>query len=248
MLSDLRRHGAHVSDLAQLLPSWSPALVDATPALLGLIDGCDGCNVPLSMPEVFRAGLDPALLSTVESYVQAPPALIGAHVRRDRGSQVTDDLKCWHLDYEDVRMLRLIVYLCPVDEHNGPFEHIPLEHASRCADLVERARGDAESNPMYAPVGDEVMAARVDPRLWATATGPVHRSVLADTARLFHRTRPHTSQRIALTFTYTSRSPRFPVLRRNAGLDAVLDGRQARCLFVEQRDDVYASSGNCLSD
>jgi hypothetical protein len=226
-LRALVEEGVLVTDLASLLPVHASGLADTMGDLVRSLDRVDGTHVPFALPQIYLAALDEGLLTTVSSYLASPPALTGVHIRRDVGEEV-GGIKRWHLDSEDARVVRLISYLEDVDLNNGPFEFVPEHAARRCAAL----QIGGNSGPPPASKGDEPMAFIVSPAHWRSITGPPSTCVLVDTARLFHRTRPHGRTRLALTFTYTTPTPTHPEVRRNPGLDHLLSEFQAACFFA----------------
>jgi hypothetical protein len=231
---DLRGIGAHVLHASALAPTFAAFERDAA-ALVRLLGRGSGAHAPTRLVGLFSFGLSPDLLAVVRSYLECPPALTAVHVRRDVGPQVPEDLRCWHLDLEDDRMVRMIVYLTDVDLDSGPFEYIPRSLMPRCQHLGTRATGDPDTNPAYKPVSDDEMRSAVSASEWIACTGSRHTVVLADTAAVFHRTKPHQRERLTLTYTYTSRSPRFPKLVPALGLDATFKEEQRACLFVEEQ-------------
>ena len=220
-------------------------LVELESATIGAVGGdlSDGRNTAahcisidppellVKAPEILVAGLDETLLDLVELYLGVPAAFTTVHLRKDIGTAQQVGTRIWHLDTEDHRVLRVIVYLADVSIHDGPFEYIPVHHTSRqprpIVDRGYRAAGD--------PLLDDEMASLVPRAEWRQGIGPRGTMVVADNARMFHHGKPHSSQRIALIYTYTSRSPRYPDLQRNHHLDERLSRRQRDAFFVDTR-------------
>jgi hypothetical protein len=179
-------------------------------------------------PQLLLTGVDETLLDLAEGYLGVPAAFTTVHLRKDIGTAQQVGTRIWHLDTEDHRVLRVIVYLSDVGIDDGPFEFIPLEHTRRQPAAIKdrgyRAAGD--------PLLDDEMASLVPRDQWRQSTGPRGTMVIADNARLFHHGKPHSSQRIALIYTYTSRSPRYPVLHRNPAFDDRLSPRQRAAFFA----------------
>jgi hypothetical protein len=236
-VTDLNEQGAHVAPMASLL---APELVEGfekeAAELVRALDTTEGIFVPTSFAAVFSFALSPRILGIVEAYLGCPPALTGTHARRDVGPEVPDDLRCWHLDLEDERMIRIIIYLHDVDIRTGPFEFVPRPLTSKCQHLRSRSIGDMRTNDAYDPVDDAEMRKAVPDSDWVACTGPRLTAVMADTAAVFHHTKPHRSERRTLTLSYTSRSPRFPQLVPTPGDIAYLTADQRACLFVQDGD------------
>ena len=77
-------------------------------------------------PSIVLWGLEERLLDLAEVYFGLPPALTTVHLRKDVGTGEQVGTRYWHLDTEDEKVLRLIVYLSDVTIHDGPFEYISL--------------------------------------------------------------------------------------------------------------------------
>lgn len=241
-LNDLDQEGVHVFDLRRWFPDrWEHGIEAALRAAGGVLEDISGDHVSFCPTgiEIHRMALDRSLLKLVSEYLDADPAVTAIHYRRDGGPEVAEDLRCWHVDFEDRRMLRLITYLHKVDDTNGAFQYIPHGLSDRCEPLLKQGHGDAETNPYYAPIDDDLMRSCVSSDAWRTVRGYLATTVIADTARLFHRTKPHGSIRKALTITYTSRRPRFPELHRNSALDHVLDEQQTSCFYASSPHTIF---------
>ena len=180
-------------------------------------------------PEVLMLGVDETILDIIERYLGVPVALCDVHLRKDFGTGAQVGTRIWHLDTEDHRTIRMIVYLNDVTTDNGPFEYLPLDVSSSMpADIVDRglrAKGD--------PLLDEEMSRLVPRERWQQAVGPRGSVSLADNARLFHHGKAHESMRLAIFYTFTSRSPRYPAIERNHAFDDRLNPRQRQAFFVD---------------
>jgi len=182
-------------------------------------------------PWTILLGLHPTVLDLVESYLRVPVALSALHLRKDIGTGQQTGTRIWHRDTEDHRVIRMIVYLTDVSIDDGPFEYLPLEVSDAMPPVIHerglRAKGD--------PLLDEEMEGLAPRSSWAQAIGSRGTIALADNARLFHHGRPHQSERLALFYTFTSRSPRYPVLSRNSTFDHLLTRRQYQAFFLDTR-------------
>jgi hypothetical protein len=156
-----------------------------------------------------------------------PVAFTTVHLRKDVGGANQVGTRIWHLDTEDHRVVRILVYLNDVSRDGGPFEYVPLEHRPKLARFDERALRAAGD-----PILDEEMRTLVPEEQWRACTGPTGTVVIADNARLYHHGRVHDSERLALIYTYTTRKPRYPVLQRNTSFDDQLTPRQRAAFFV----------------
>ena len=227
----LRDDGVVVADVASFFP-FHLTLGGALDELVADLERTDGLHVSFDRPEIYLAALDLDHLAIVQHYLGTPPALTGVHIRRDVGEKV-GGIKHWHVDSEDEAVLRQIIYLADVDHTNGPFEYVPDSWHETCSHLLRRdVIDDRLDSHSSATVTDDVMSAVVAPSHWQAVTGPKSTCVLVDAARLFHRTRPHDAERLTLTFTYTSRRPLHPEVRRNPDLDHLLVESQSSCFYA----------------
>lgn len=237
VLDRLEADGAALTTVADLIPGGLLAGFDSEcEALRVALDDSAGIFLPMSYRAVFQAALSPALLRLAGSYFGRPPALTGVHARRDDGETVPEDLRCWHLDAEDERMIRIIIYLHDVDIDTGPFEFVPRALSGNCAELRRQGFGDPTSNPEYQAIHDERMELAVPRADWVACTGSRLTAAVADPACVFHRTKPHKRRRRTLTLSYTSRQPRFPRLVRTPGSLPFLTARQREFLYVPARE------------
>ena len=178
-------------------------------------------------PSILMWGLEPRLLDIVENYLGVPVAFDTVHLRKDIGTAQQVGTRIWHLDNEDQRVVRILVYFTDVDEHSGPFEYIPRRLTKRHRELHERAlRASGD------PILDDEMARVIPSDQWVQCTGPAGTVVIADNALLFHHGRVHRRERLALIYTYTSRHPRYTKLVRNSRFDDLLSERQRNAFFV----------------
>ena len=172
-------------------------------------------------------GLEPRLLDIVENYLGVPVAFETVHLRKDIGTAHQVGTRIWHLDTEDQRVVRILIYLTDVDHDSGPFEYVPLALTRKHRQLHERAlRASGD------PILDDEMARSIPPERWRQCTGPKGTVVIADNALVFHHGRVHQQERLALIYTYTSRHPRYSKLVRNPRFDDRLSDRQRDAFFV----------------
>ena len=59
-----------------------------------------------------------------------PAKYVGMHLRRQVANGVMEDVRQWHIDVEDYRRIKIIVYLNDVDEEGGPFEYLSKDLSS----------------------------------------------------------------------------------------------------------------------
>jgi hypothetical protein len=156
----------------------------------------------LQYPAIFQWGLNDRLLNIVENYLQLSVAYHGVYFRRDLNNNVVARSRQWHLDKEDRRMLKVIIYLHDVDERGGPLQYIHSDWTSVIAQSIHYD---------YGRVTDSMMEQVIPASQWISCVGKAGTVILFDPARMFHRGKlPVSSDRFTLFFDYTSRYPERP--------------------------------------
>ena len=180
--------------------------------------------------DVFVWGLNERLLALVENYIGLPVYYHGFSPFRGLGDGYVDHIRQWHLDVEDRRMIKLIVYLNDVDEDGGCFQYFHR-------DVSGRIRQDASYRSGY--VSESDMLQHVPKDEWHSCIGPAETVVICDTANVFHRAKPPTARdRYSITFNYTSVQPTTICKGWNFSaesaelLSKTLSDRQKSCLPV----------------
>lgn len=158
-------------------------------------------ELPADSPLV-RLAADRKLLEIVSSYLGFLPRLhaISAWLNypTDQPAKVS---QLWHRDPEDLKIVKVFIYLVDVDENCGPFTYIPDTHpfgsdTARALQYEKRKR-----------VLDDEIGSDFPPQTWRTCTGPKNTMILADTVGYHRGGKPSKGQRILMTFTYASATP-----------------------------------------
>ncbi len=150
-------------------------------------------------PEIFLWGLEERLLNMIENYIGLPVCYQGAEFRRGIANGEVVDVRQWHIDTEDHRMFKIIVYLNDVNANGGPFECLPKPLTSRASQALKYYSGF---------VGDQTMETVIPKSDWKTCIGESGTTVFADTCNIFHRAKaPTASERYSITYSYTSVKP-----------------------------------------
>ncbi|GAB1539069.1 hypothetical protein NUACC21_17340 [Scytonema sp. NUACC21] len=156
----------------------------------------------MEYPEIFLWGLEQRLLNIVENYLGLPVAYHGAYYRRDIANNVEKKSRLWHMDSEDRKLLKIIIYLNDINEDKGPFQYIPQPLTLNVARALRYK---------YGYLRDTTMRRVISTSHYRSCTGPSGTVVFAGTASVFHRGKiPVASDRYAIFFDYTSRQPKFP--------------------------------------
>jgi hypothetical protein len=141
-------------------------------------------------------GLSPRAQAVAERYLGLPIFYDGPHVRCElRGGRATG-VRQWHLDTEDRRVLKLILYINDVGHGGGPFEYLPLPQTEMAVRQLKYSAGlVADARLERAGLQDATVE----------ATYPRHTAIFVDAARLFHRAQPpRTADRLTATFCWIS--------------------------------------------
>jgi hypothetical protein len=209
----LRQFGGHVTSLEQLDIPDTRAMIQAADEIFGaIVDRAAGKGGFIASaqqseidrhPALIRWGLDKRLLDIVENYIAMPVDYRGLTARRDIKGGEAHETRLWHRDYEDLKIVKIIVYVNDVDHGGGAYEFIPRVDLPiwRVGPLA-RSTGRIE---------DAAMRKVVPEAAWRTCSGPRGTVVFSDTCSVYHRgTIAHSEDRRALFFCYNSRTPRSP--------------------------------------
>lgn len=177
----------------------------------------------LSDAALYVAGLHPTLLDIAEHHIGLPPLYLGVEAKVEFPTGVATGVRNWHRDLEDVRVLKVLIYLSDVGPEDGPLE---------C--LTRDASEDLRHRRVRLGIASEIDIGLGARRLF---TGPAGTAILFDGAMLVHRVKPPTRNvRRSLIYSYTSNRPRQifsgarPSRAIHAQLPALLSERQMRAI------------------
>lgn len=237
--------GLAVTHLESLALEGSAALLSALNVLMPALSELDAEEThgltlpryaaimdPVALAKDFPAiplwGLQAPLLDLMENYIGLPPVCLGASLRRDLALPDSTGTRRWHIDPNDRRYPKVILYLNDVDEDGGPFQYIPRLFQKELAAFRWRKS-----------VSDQQMASQVPPEQWRSVCGRAGTVIFVDSANLFHRGAVPLKERYTLFFSYSSKRPKRPDLCRRAYLrDSMLELGQ-RPLTGRQRDAMF---------
>lgn len=175
-------------------------------------------------------GLNERLLDIVSNCMGIPISLNRLDIRKDYPDGVIKSIKQWHRDPDDLKIIKVIVYLNDVDEKSGPFEYIP----SLLTKKIENALGYS-----IGFLSDKEVASVIPKADWKSCAGKKGTIIFSAVHDVLHRLRPPiSSARYSITYTYTSRDPiraydRVPLSMFELGqIKPLINERQAACLFL----------------
>jgi hypothetical protein len=160
-------------------------------------------DLPNALESLYRWGLDERNLDIAERHIRLPVRYVGLEVKVERAREhhPSQHARHWHLDAEDRRMLKIIVYLNDVDSGCGPFQHLSLSAS-------DATRRRLRCRPGITFLDDDAIVDVAPRSEWHHVTGTAGTAVYADTGRLVHRLmRPTDRDRYSVTFVYTSDQP-----------------------------------------
>ncbi|HEX4340369.1 MAG TPA: hypothetical protein VH062_30885 [Polyangiaceae bacterium] len=209
VLHELRKRGATLVDIQSMglpeTPAFFAALDKLVPELKAVQPG-NGDNSPrltpkrmMEFPEIYLWGLNERVLALVENYIGLPIRYHGIDVRREIADGKPNDVRQFHIDTEDHRMFRWIIYLNDVGLGEGPFQYIEREDTIGAVKKLHYGSGF---------VSDSRMETVLPRPTWHEATASARWGACADTCRIFHKAQaPVTKDRYSITLTWTSTTP-----------------------------------------
>ncbi len=181
-------------------------------------------------PEMLMWALESRLLDIVENYIGLPVLYQGFALRKSIADGQYSGVRRWHIDWEDRRIIKIIIYLNDVAAGGGPYEYIPRRITSKAIEILNYY------NLGY--LSDDEMREVVPQKDWAACLAETGSVIITDTSSVFHRAQPPTvKERFSITFCYTSSNPlviwRSPKISRQQWeiLNNKLNQRQKNCLY-----------------
>ena len=186
-------------------------------------------------PKILLWALEPKLLNIIENYIGLPILYQGFNVRRSIADGQCSGIRRWHIDWEDRRTIKIIIYLKDVEIGGGPYEYIRKTVTAEAIKYLN-----------YYNLGflsDAQMHDAVSPVDWTACLGKQGSVVITDTSNVFHRAQPPTMKdRFSITFCYTSANPQVVWRSRKVSrqqwslIDRQLSPRQKKCLTKRKFD------------
>jgi len=173
---------------------------------------------------LYLLGLSRPMIEAAESYLQEPCLYLGSTLKVERVAAKAGT-RMWHIDVEDLRMLRVLIYLNDVEPGGGPLEVLSAADSDRAKTAFDYRSG-------Y--LSDGQMETKVPAPRWMPCYGQAGDALLFDGTHLFHRARPPIArERYSLTFSYATRKPL--QIRRGSRLVRRTQEQVTRCLPSELR-------------
>ncbi|MEH1910840.1 phytanoyl-CoA dioxygenase [Nostoc sp.] len=123
------------------------------------------------LPDFFSWGSEQRLVNIVENYIGLTIAFQGVHLRRDFANKEPVTTELWHLDAEDRRIIKVIIYLNDVSQEHGPFEYIPKSQMSLLRELQMRSKIAPKTAKGLVGLNDAEIAEIVPSSLWKSCPG-----------------------------------------------------------------------------
>ncbi len=145
-------------------------------------------------------GMQERFLAIAENYLGLPVAYRGMVMRRDFADGQKLETRQWHLDAEDTRIVKIIVYLNDVDEDGGPFRFLPKALTPKTGIRLVNDR-----------LPDAVIDGLVPADSYVKAVGPAGTVLIADPATIWHHgCVPVSGDRLTTFFAFNSQMPLRP--------------------------------------
>jgi hypothetical protein len=151
---------------------------------------------------LLKLALDLKLLEIVSDYLGLWPALhsIGAWLNYPTDAPPASS-QLWHRDPEDLKLIKVFIYVSDVNEQSGPFTYIPKTHPFG-AKIELASKLDRHKR-----LPDHLVKRVFPASRWRVCTGPPNTMILADTVGYHRGGKPTKGHRILMTMTYTSGTP-----------------------------------------
>ncbi len=242
VLSRLRNEGTCIFPIEKLGLLSTPAMLKTAYTLadklrnsIPIPNTADNCEIGSDksdlreFTEILLWALEPKLLDLIENYIGLPLLYQGFAMRRSIADGRHSGVRRWHIDWEDRRMIKIIIYLNDVAAGGGPYEYIRQETTAKAIETLNYY------NLGY--LSDEEMQKAVPRQEWTACLAPRGSVVITDPSSVFHRAQPPTvEERFSITFCYTSAEPQVIWRSRKMTrqqwqiIDRQTDRRQKDCL------------------
>lgn len=154
---------------------------------------------------ILRLALDPNILQVITGYMGIKPVLhaVGSWYNFPTHQDASHS-QLWHRDPEDVKIVKVFIYLDPVGPENGPFAYLPRTHP-----MAEYSDISPEHTHLRR-ITDAEMEKSFERQHWIECTGPAHSMIMAETVGFHRGGYVREGHRMLVSFTYTSAKPQKP--------------------------------------
>jgi hypothetical protein len=151
---------------------------------------------------LIKLAVDKKLLEIVAAYLGMWPRLhaVGAWLNFPTEADAKE-AQLWHRDPEDLKIIKVFIYLNDVGPDNGPFCYIPKTHPFSSGSGIVPNHKDKKR------ILDDEMISVLPKESWIACTGPANTMIIADTVGYHRGGKPTNGTRVLITFTYTSGKP-----------------------------------------
>ncbi|MGF1590494.1 MAG: hypothetical protein ACFCU7_14885 [Pleurocapsa sp.] len=247
ILNTLRQEGTCIVPIKELdlvstnaMMTKAQTLADELNNISNSLNQSENCEVGFAqndykeLPEMLMWALESKLLDIVENYIGLPVLYQGYAMRRSIADGQYSGVRRWHIDWEDRRIIKIIIYLNDVAAGGGPYEYIPRTITSKAIKTLNYY------NLGY--LSDDEMRQAVLQKDWVACLASKGSVIITDTSSIFHRAQPPTEkERFSITFCYTSTSPlvvwKTPKISPQQWeiVNSKLNQRQINCLHKRKR-------------
>jgi len=246
ILNGLHQNGTYVIPIEELELSSSSNMMEMVNILANNLksltldrnqnNNCEiGSNIEefREYPKILLWALETRLLNIIENYIGLPIIYQGFAMRRGIADGKYSGVRQWHIDWEDRRLIKIIIYLNDVDINGGPYEYIPRNLTAQAIEKLNYY------NLGY--VSDEEMETAIPKTHWRACEALKGSVIITDSSSVFHRAKPPTKEeRFSITLCYTSINPQ--VMWRSRGItvqqwqliNSQINQRQKNCLPQRQ--------------
>jgi hypothetical protein len=216
VVAGLQKYGTYITSLEELAANKidSTELIQAAEQVMPTINFSKENNIYnfiaraseqdfINHPIIPLWGLNESLIKIATNYIGLQVAYRGLLFRKDIPNKVAEDTRMWHVDGEDDKIMKVIVYLNDITIDDGPYEYISKADKSK-ADIGSRFSGR---------VADDDMKSLVPSSKWVSCVGKKGTVVFTDPCSIYHRGRVPVSDvaRYTLFYAYNSVLPSNPV-------------------------------------
>ncbi|MGB7248564.1 MAG: hypothetical protein WBC73_06465 [Phormidesmis sp.] len=183
---------------------------------------------------IFQWGLCDRLVDIANNYIGSPVAYDTCLCNLSINNGLETATRRWHLDNEDRKVLKVLIYFNDVDEEGGPFQYFDSILTAQVLDVVKDRCQFLHTSQLAQ------MLPQTSTTQAKACTGEAGTVIFVDTAKLYHRGKPPTARsRRAITFGYCSRRPLRPFRCGRNLLSHAQRSQLAKGLSVEKQTYVH---------